>query len=162
MTPLRKVPGPLLARITGYWLIYIDFCGDRTTTLHRLHEQYGPAVRIGPNEVSFSDEEAVKEIYGQQTEFMKSHFYDAVAKPVPGIFSMRNKAEHGQRRRLLSHAFSQSNLQNTEPLIREQIQRLLFRLDNEAGRPSDMLLLFRLLAFDIIGKRQIYGKRQVF
>jgi cytochrome P450 len=108
-------------------------------------------VRIGPNEVSFSSPDAVKEIYSQQTDFMKSGFYDAIAKPVPGIFSMRNKAEHGQRRRLLSHAFSQSNLLNTEPLIRQQIQKLVTRVDGAGGATLDMLLLFRLLAFDIIG-----------
>ncbi|KAL6245307.1 hypothetical protein RBB50_008082 [Rhinocladiella similis] len=83
---------------------------------------------------------------------MKAPIYDDFSKPYIGIFSMRNKAEHSQRRRLLSHAFSQSNLNNTEPLIKQKVEKLVTIIDGQAGKLQDMLLLFRLLAFDIIGE----------
>jgi cytochrome P450 len=136
-------------------LVLDDLAGKRTTTIHRLHEQYGTTVRIGPSEISVSNAAAVKEVYGQQTDYLKSDFYDSVAKANVGIFSMRNKAEHSRRRRLLSHAFSQQNLLNTEPLIREQVKRLVTRVDESVGRAVDMFLLFRLAAFDIIGKQSM-------
>lgn len=108
-------------------------------------------MRVGPKEVSYANAEAVKEIYSQQTQYMKAPIYDDFSKPYIGIFSMRNKTEHSQRRRLLSHAFSQSNLNNTEPLIKQKIEKLVAIIDGRVGKPLDMLLLFRLLAFDIIG-----------
>jgi cytochrome P450 len=151
-SPLREIPGPLLAKITPYWLIFIDMAGNRTSRLHRLHEQYGPTIRVGPNEVSFSNQEIVKEIYGQQTAFMKAPVYDSMSVPPIGIFSFRNKQQHSQRRRLLSHAFSQANISHTEPLIREHIKCFVDLMDQKLGVPVDVFTTFRTLSFDIVGE----------
>lgn len=132
-------------------MIFVDLAGDRTTTLHNLHKKYGPSVRVGPQEISYANVGAVKEIYGQQTEYLKAPVYDDFSTAPVGIFSMRNKMEHSQRRRLLSHAFSQSNLTNTEPLIRQQIEKLVACIDGSVGKSLDLLALFRMVAFDIIG-----------
>jgi cytochrome P450 len=129
----------------------IDLSGYRTLTFHKLHQQYGTAVRVGPNEVSFSNIDSVKEVYGQQTSFMKAPIYETMSQSPLGIFSLRDKSLHTQRRRLLSHAFAQSNLHETEPLILQHVQRLLNRVQDNASKPLDMLALFRLTAFDIVG-----------
>lgn len=129
-----------------------DLAGNRTSTIHRLHQKYGPSVRIGPREISYSNPEMIKELYGQQTTFMKAPIYDSFSIKPLGIFSMRDRAEHSQRRKLLSHAFSQSNLFNAEPLIKEQIGALLTHVANRLDKPLDMLSLFRIIAFDIVGK----------
>lgn len=152
LSPLRNIPGPFLAKVTPKWLIFVDLAGYRTLTLHKLHQRYGSAVRIGPQEVSFSNPEMVKEIYGQQTVFMKAPIYDNFSSPPIGIFSMRGKAQHSERRRLLSHAFSQVNLSETEPLIEQQIQKLVRRVEANLSKPLDMLELFRMTAFDIVGR----------
>lgn len=133
------------------WLIITGIIGHRTITIHRLHQKYGPSVRIGPNEVSYSNPEVVKELYSQQTQFMKAPSYETFVVPPVGIFSMRDKAAHSQRRRLLSHAFSQSNLYNTEPIIKQIISTLVANLEGRLGESTDMLLWFRLTAFDIVG-----------
>jgi len=151
LSPLKQIPGPLLARVTGYWLIFVDLAGNRTSTIHRLHQKYGKAVRIGPFEVSFSNRESIKEIYGQQTSFMKAPIYETMSLPPLGIFSMTDRRAHSQRRKYLSHAFSQSNLLDTEPLIAQHILKLQKRVKAGLAKPLDMLALFRLLAFDIVG-----------
>jgi cytochrome P450 len=102
--------------------------------------------------VSYSNVEVVKELYGQQTQFMKAPIYDAFVVQPAGIFSMRDKAAHGQRRRLLSHAFSQSSLLDTEPIIKSTVADLVSRILERLGQPTDMLLLFRLTAFDVVGR----------
>lgn len=71
--------------------------------------------------------------------------------PPIGVFSMRDKAQHSQRRKLLSHAFSQSNLYECEPLIHKHIEKLVEILQNNVGKPTDMLNWFRLTAFDVVG-----------
>jgi len=133
-------------------LIFVDFAGNRTSTIHKLHQKYGPAVRVGPNEVSFSDIGSVKEIYGQQTPFMKAPCYENMSVPPLGIFSLRDRTEHSQRRKLLSHAFSQSALNETEPTIHTLIEKLTARVKKDPGKPLNMLLLFRCLSLDIVGK----------
>jgi benzoate 4-monooxygenase len=109
-------------------------------------------VRIGPEEVSFSDIDSVKQIYSQQTAFLKAPIYETMSVPPLGIFSLRDKTEHSKRRRLLSHVFSQSNISQSESLVAKQVHRLVHEhVEVGLGKPLDMLLLFRLTAFDIVG-----------
>jgi hypothetical protein len=76
-SPLAKLPGPFHARFTAAWLKYKEFTGDRRAYIHNLHQELGPVVRLGPNEVSFASAEAIKEIYTsggsgyEKTEFYK-------------------------------------------------------------------------------------------
>jgi len=125
--------------------------GHRTSTIDKLHKQHGPVVRIGPKEVSFSNSEVVKEIYGQQTQYLKAAVYDNLSMKPVGIFGMRDRAQHAQRRRLLSHAFSQTALNDTEPTIDNLLKKLMSRISRSFGRPTDMLLEFRLLSLDTVG-----------
>lgn len=152
-SPLSSVPGPWPAKVTSAWLTFIDLAGDRTQTIHQLHQRYGSTVRIGVKEVSFSDTDSIKQIYGQQTAFFKAPIYESMSLPPPALFSMRDKSAHSQRRRLLSHVFSQSNLGDAEPLIASHIQQLMSgHILQNLGKPLDILRLFRLTAFDIVGK----------
>jgi hypothetical protein len=97
-------------------------------------------------------ESVVKEIYGQQTAFMKAPVDDSMSVPPGGIFSFRNKQQHSQRRRLLSHAFSQANISHTERLIREHIKCFVDLMDQKLGVPVDVFTTFRTLSFDIVGE----------
>lgn len=132
--------------------MFVDMAGNRTSTIDKLHQEYGPVVRIGPNELSFSSPEVVKELYGPQTQFLKAPAYDGMSLEPAGIFSMRNRADHARRRRLLSPAFSQGALDDIEPTIDGLLQKLLLRLGKSLGSPIDMLLGFRLLSLDIVGE----------
>lgn len=152
VTPLRRIPGPFLASLSEYWLILVDLPGLRTTVIHKLHEKYGPVVRIGPNEVSFSDVSIVKEIYGQQSAYMKAPWYDSVSLHPVGIFSMRNKADHSKGRSLLSHAFSQASLNNTIPTICATVKRLSNVIAESGGHSVDAMAKFRRFALDVVGE----------
>jgi cytochrome P450 len=152
LSPLKHIPGPFLAKITKWWLIPIDLAGNRTATIDKLHKTYGPAVRIGPNEVSFSDKESIRQLYGQATVYMKAPIYETFSKPPVGIFSLLNKQEHAKRRRLLAHAFSQANLYDTEPQIIKMIDKAVANTQKSKDRTVNVLSLFRSLALDIVGE----------
>ncbi|KAJ6102214.1 cytochrome P450 [Penicillium sp. IBT 16267x] len=68
-TPTARVPGPKSFAWTKWRLAYEDCKGTRTRTIHRLHETYGPMVRVGPNEVSFNTLAALRQIYGAGSVF---------------------------------------------------------------------------------------------
>ena len=155
ISPLRRIRGPFLASVTDYWLVLMDLAGLRTLTIHRLHLKYGPIVRIGPHEVSFADQDSVNEIYSQQTAFMKAEIYDTMSVKPLGIFSQRDKALHSQRRSLLSYAFSQGNVNTCAPLIHGHILKLLRRVQESAGKPIDILSLFRLFSLDVVGMQHL-------
>lgn len=151
-SPLGRIPGPFLAKISPYYIILIEAAGNRTRTIHSLHKQYGSVVRIGPKEVSFTSPSVVKELYSQGTPYMKAPWYESMSVPPVGIFSLRDRKEHAARRRLLSHAFSQASLNDAEPMIAALVLKLLNRVREANGRPVDMLQLFRRLSLDLSGQ----------
>jgi hypothetical protein len=60
------IPGPKLAAITYWYQSYYDLWphhGRFIFQLRKLHELYGPIVRIGPDEVSVQDAEFYSEMY---------------------------------------------------------------------------------------------------
>lgn len=138
-SPLRVIPGPFLAKYSKICLLWAEAKGRRTETIHSWHEKYGPIVRVGPNEISFSGVEHVRDIYGQSSVFMKDAVYDTFGRK--GIFSMRDKYEHRERRRFLNHAFTQSNIFDLEPLMKGHIQKLCYKV--EGRQKLDVLLSFR-------------------
>ena len=75
-SPLANIPGPKIAAMTKWWMVYIDFTKKRTLYIHDLHQKYGRAVRVGPNEVVFTGEEPMRTIYGAGTNFYKPAFYN--------------------------------------------------------------------------------------
>lgn len=108
-------------------------------------------MRVGPNEVSFANVEMVKEVYGQGASFLKAPMYEMLSIPPLGIFAMTNRNDHRQRRKLLSHAFSQSNLHESEPLILLQVGQLIQTLNNSRGQSVNVMDLFRMFALDVVG-----------
>ena len=129
----------------------VDMRGNRTSTIHKLNQKYGDTVRIGPKEISLANGEMIKEVYGQTSVFLKAPIYDSFSQRPVGIFAMRNKEDHRQRRKLLSHAFAQSNLLEIEPVIGSVMRQLLGRIEENLNRPIDALLLLRMFALDIVG-----------
>lgn len=69
--PLRKVPGPLLARVSETWRNIRYFRGTWHEDTLALHNRYGGVVRIAPNEISFVDEKGLKALYGHGKQIKK-------------------------------------------------------------------------------------------
>ncbi|UNI17170.1 hypothetical protein JDV02_003545 [Purpureocillium takamizusanense] len=155
--PLAHVPGPKLAAISDLPFIAYFFRGDSHTVVLRWHEKYGEVVRIGPDELSFNNEQAWKEIYGTNKTriFVKDRYHPA--RPVnnrvgKGIVPATGK-DHTRQRRLLSHAFSDSALRQQEALIKQSVDLFMHRIDEswESTGAFDAAKWFNLLTFDVIG-----------
>lgn len=75
--PLSKLPGPWYSLFSDAFLMYREFSAQRRVYIHELHKTYGPVVRLGPNEVSFTSLEALKEIYQSGgSGYDKTEFYN--------------------------------------------------------------------------------------
>lgn len=61
-SPLRKYPGPVLARYTNLWRLYHTSRGSIHLVYQKLHEKYGHIVRVGPNVVDVDLPELVKPV----------------------------------------------------------------------------------------------------
>lgn len=68
---LRTLPGPFFARFSKLYRVFKVVPGDPPQFYVKLHEQYGPIVRTGPNTVSISDPSTIPIIYGTNYKYLK-------------------------------------------------------------------------------------------
>ncbi|KAE8310481.1 cytochrome P450 [Aspergillus transmontanensis] len=126
--------------------------GSLVRDLQRFHQQFGPVVRIAPDELSFIVPEAASPIYTSNPEFPK----DAMHLPpfhngTPGILAA-DHAHHRRYRRLLALSFSEKGLRQQRGLIERSVDLLITRLHENCGQgPLDLTLWFNWATFDIIG-----------
>lgn len=159
LSPLRRVPGPKSFAITKWRLAYEDWRGRRTQTIAQLHSKYGPAVRIGPKEVSFNSVTALKTIYGPGSRFGRTTFYRMFeVYGEQNLFTFHAPEEHGTRKKLLSHAYSKSVIlqDKTTRMIEEKARRYIELIDSELNGVSDVFLTLHYYSLDNI-TRFIYG-----
>ncbi|KFY72655.1 hypothetical protein V499_07239 [Pseudogymnoascus sp. VKM F-103] len=155
--PLSKYPGPFWSAATHIPRVRVLLSGQLSYHVLELHEKYGDVVRIGPNELSYNNANAWKDIYG----FKQGHaqlpkdpnFYTA---PPGGAHSIitTDVAGHSRMRRLVAHAFSEKALREQEPLMKGYmdlfIQRLRENCDDGKNK-LDIVSWYNWTTFDIIG-----------
>lgn len=73
--PLANVPGPFLASFSRLWMVKHSHDGNMHRTMIAMHEKYGNLVRTAHNEVSISDPQIIKTVYGAGNKFVKSDWY---------------------------------------------------------------------------------------
>lgn len=116
------------------------------TVAIKLHQKYGPLVRVGPSHVSVSDPDAVKIIYGINTGFTKTGFYpiqEAMLdrKYMPNLFSVRDENFHNRLKRPVANAYSVSALLEVEGLVdicTKQFMRILHEQFEKRGKSIDL------------------------
>src|ERR1700761_1270483 len=65
--PLRHIPGPWLYRLSTWPTAYHDLQGGQLPfALKQLHSEYGPIIRVTPDEVHISDPEYLDTIYAMR------------------------------------------------------------------------------------------------
>ncbi|KAF4994608.1 hypothetical protein FDECE_13065, partial [Fusarium decemcellulare] len=160
LSPLRRLPGPKLFALTRWRLAFEDWKGTRTRTINQLHLKYGPAVRIGPNEVSFNSLSALRTIYGPGSRYGRTSFYrmfDVYGEQ--NLFTFHSPKEHGDRKKLLSHAYSKSVLlkEPTTSMVEEKTRQYIELIDSEPEHISDIFHTLHYFSLDNITEF-IYGK----
>jgi len=68
---LKQLPGPFLASISPLDRIITAVSGQQFRRHLEYHERYGPLVRVGPNQVSFSNSDLIPHVYGITSRFLK-------------------------------------------------------------------------------------------
>ncbi|ESK87212.1 benzoate 4-monooxygenase cytochrome p450 [Moniliophthora roreri MCA 2997] len=154
--PLKRNPGPLLARWTWLYRAYYDIVvgGGWVAHLHNLHEQYGPVVRVGRNELHFTEPAAYADIYNSPYKMPKDPDLYRRAFEIglpPGVFSVVNAKDHSEIKSLFSSYFSRKSVLKLENVIQERIDKLISQLlKNHKTIPASMNHAFRCVTLDVI------------
>uniref|UniRef100_A0A0W0FEL6 Benzoate 4-monooxygenase cytochrome p450 n=1 Tax=Moniliophthora roreri TaxID=221103 RepID=A0A0W0FEL6_MONRR len=154
--PLKSYPGPLLARWTWLYRAYYDIVvgGGWVAHLHNLHERYGPVVRVGRNELHFTEPAAYADIYNSPYKMPKDPDLYRRAFEIglpPGVFSVVNAKDHSEIKSLFSSYFSRKSVLKLENVIQERIDKLISQLlKNHKTIPASMNHAFRCVTLDVI------------
>lgn len=116
-SPLKDIPGPFWTRFTTIWYFNRVRYGRFEHENISLHKEYGPIVRIAPNQYSISDVSAIKTVYGTGSRFAKSAWYDGWKHPAQWtVFADRDIKRHGDCALLFSWLASGSRLFIPQPI----------------------------------------------
>lgn len=157
LSPLKNVPGPKIAAVTKWWILYITWAEKRNRTVHELHKKYGPIVRLSPSEVSISDPDYLKDIY-ISGNYDKSGFYAQFSNYGEHCtFSILTKKDHIKKRKASAPLYNKSFV-TSEP-IEELVQtKVKETLKFVGGTNVEVYELFHCLAMDVV-TGLIFGQR---
>ncbi|KAF2454093.1 cytochrome P450 [Lineolata rhizophorae] len=150
---LRKFPGPTMPAVSKL------FCPWYIVTQRQLflevddwHRKYGDYVRIGPQELSIIDTNAVNPILGAQSKCLKGPWYEAPCHTAgQSLHSERSKIAHKERRRHWDQAFSTKSINGYIPRLERIMLRLLCQIQARTGKPLVINHWIEFFAFDVTG-----------
>ncbi len=156
--PLARYPGPLLWRASRIPYVLALRRGRIVQLSKEFHDYYGShIVRLAPDELSFTDGAAWKDIYvhrqGHQTFQKNSLWLNRTMNGVDSIFSA-NDEDHARIKKLLNNSFSDKMMREQEYLVRTQVDLFIEQMRAKIASKSDifdMTQWFHWLTFDIVG-----------
>ncbi|KAK1723386.1 cytochrome P450 monooxygenase [Colletotrichum acutatum] len=156
--PLSKIPGPWLAAMTPLCDFWYDAVknGNYLWEIQKMHEKYGPIVRINPNEVHIDDPEYYQNVYVGGTHRINKDSSTVAGFGVPAsVAATVNHAQHRSRRGYMNPYFAKRSIVSMEPQIHERITAMLNRLDGarKEGAKISLDLAFSAMTADIITQR---------
>ena len=127
-------------------------------TFLKLHQKYGPVIRTAPNELSFTEPQALKTIYAERRKscpaFRKNYdTFNETRNQIAHSVFIAGENDHARMRKIINHAFSERAPRNQEPRIQTHVEALITSLDLERSRTKGIVDLnewYNYAAFDII------------
>ena len=129
--------------------------GDLPHKIKTIHEEYGDVVRIGPDELSFTNPVAWRDIYPKNFIRPSQYKDKPPGKDAENLITA-SEPDHARFRKVLAPAFSERSVQEQEPLVQKHIDKLIHKLyreitgdglNNAAG--VEVVSWFNYTAFDI-------------
>ncbi|KAI9644280.1 hypothetical protein NHQ30_007636 [Ciborinia camelliae] len=152
--PLSKFPGPKLAAATLWSEFYYEciLSGQYFIKIAQWHEQYGPIIRIGPNEIHIDDPEYYDTLFSYSGVRNKDTFYTAQFNTPDTGFGAEDHHVHRMRRAALNPFFSKASINRLSPMLTAMVEKLSSRLEEfrNTNQPLNIRLPFQCYTADII------------
>src|SRR5436305_888718 len=141
--PLCRFPGPKLWAAFRFPYVLSLHRGDLHIQMKAFHDRYGDIVRIAPNELSFTDARAWKDIYGNRpghAPFERNRtWFRKQAPHDPNSIMGPDEEDHSRFRRNLTNAFSEKSLKAQAPIIQHYVDQLVEQMKARAGTAVDLV-----------------------
>lgn len=163
--PLSRIPGPRFAAATNCWLAYHVRNGRMLQLGKTLHTKYGPAVRVGPNEVWFNTKDAFRLIYSPTNGYEKSSFYLATELLKPkldahlgiqspdtlDLLAERDMKRYRLQRRLIGPIYHTNNVKRYEAAVDAVLLRVVDQLRALDGAEVDLKEWMHIITVECLG-----------
>ncbi|KAL7623138.1 hypothetical protein AAE478_006819 [Parahypoxylon ruwenzoriense] len=142
---------------TNWWRFALVRTGSYHVHVKKLHDQYGPVLRIGPNVLDLDIPELVKVLYGSDVIWRKTEFYKNNSVLIKGkityqLFSEIDPANHAHMKRRIAKFFGHSNVLSKEVLMDRVIRDMYSHLENRyQEKTCDLGEWIAFCAWDILG-----------
>jgi cytochrome P450 len=153
--PLARFPGPKLAALSLWYEFYFDALkhGQYVFRIKEMHDEYGPIVRISPDELHINDPDFIPEL--MPTTGRKTEKYPRVLQLFgfsEAAITTKDHDMHRMRRASMSRMFSKESVRRLEPLMQDNLNKLFKRLQEfqESMRPVSVLPMFAAFTNDLI------------
>lgn len=125
-----------------------------------LHDQYGDVVRVAPDELSYRNQQAWKDIHGHSRNFPKDmRFYHMSKNKAPSVL-VASDDDHRRQKRAILRAFSEPALESHErllhPFVDTLIQKLQQKIDNN-NSTVDITEWYNYIMFDFMAL-ELFGE----
>ncbi|KAK7923377.1 Fumagillin dodecapentaenoate synthase [Apiospora marii] len=153
---LRHIPGPFLASFSYLWLAKVTRSTRQWHIYRDLPRQYGPLVRVGPNEISTDDPEIIRKVSGVRSPYGKDSWYmGSRFNPYEDtMFTTLDLAAHDKQKAKTASAYSGRDTTALEGGVDDHVRELvaLIRtkyLSKEIGaqEPSRLLDFSKIISF---------------
>jgi cytochrome P450 len=125
--PLSKYPGPRLAAATRWYEFYFDVVkrGRFAWEIKRMHEVYGPVVRVTPDELHVSEPAFYDELYAGVSKRRDKYTQAYNLSLVEGSsWTTTDHTLHRNRRAAVAPFFNLTAIRQFDPVIRAKLELL--------------------------------------
>ncbi|KAM7200693.1 Cytochrome P450 monooxygenase sdnH [Naviculisporaceae sp. PSN 640] len=153
--PLAGFPGPKLLAATTWYEAYVDLVHhDFPERLARLHEKYGPIVRVSPHEIHVNDAEFFHTVFATEAKHRTDIIPPRGLGQEDSIGSTKSHDMHQLRRKPLDKFMGQRNIVRQQSMIHEEIRVLDQAMSNlkGSGKPVRLDCVFTSFTGDIVGR----------
>ncbi|KAH9909477.1 cytochrome P450 [Xylariomycetidae sp. FL2044] len=156
MHPLSHIPGPKIAAMTPLYEFWFEMIlwGRYTKEIQRMHEIYGPIVRISPDEIHCNDAAFADEIYAGsgRKRNKQAHNVNVLAGPtINTAFGTIDHDLHRIRRNAMNKFFSRAQISKLEPEMHQLTQLLCDKLlRNPTKGPLNVTTAYSCFSSDMI------------
>ncbi|KAK0656434.1 cytochrome P450 CYP542B3 [Cercophora newfieldiana] len=157
-SPIAHIPGPRLAALTWWYEFYYDIIlgGQYVYKMKDLHKEYGPIIRINPEEIHIGDPDFFPQLYGAGLRRDRWRFYTKQFCADNSVIGTVEHDLHKMRRAALNPFFSQQSVRKLQPVLEERVNALLARLHADgksaSKHPIDILYPFSAFTNDVINE----------
>ncbi|OOQ89595.1 Trichodiene oxygenase [Penicillium brasilianum] len=151
--PLRNFPGPKRAAIWSFYEFYYDVIKDGTYLweIEKMHQRYGPIVRINSRSLHIHDPEYFSTIYAGSGRKVNKELSAVSGYTFPhSTISTLEHDLHRKRRAIVNPYFSKRAIADVEPVIHERLDTLISRLAEAKGSTVDLTCAFSAFTADVV------------